>query len=133
VGAPFGGETTGHLFFKENYGADSGLITALVAVQALSDSGRKLSELADEYHRYETVPEMSFPVHDKAAVINRLREAFSDGEQDELDGLTVNYPDYWFNMRISNTEPVVKLNAEAKTREQLDTLLTRIKSAVEEK
>ncbi len=106
IDSPFGGETTGHQFFKENYGADSGMITALVAIQAISDSGRKLSELVDEYHRYQTVPEMSFPVEDKQGVIDRLRAAFTDGKQDELDGLTVNYPDYWFNMRVSNTEPV---------------------------
>ncbi len=132
VGAPFGGETTGHLFFKENYGVDSGMIAALVAMQAISDADRKLSELVDEYHRYETIPEMSFPVYDQQAVLERLRQAFADGEQDELDGLTVNYPDFWFNMRVSNTEPVVKLNAEARTLEQLNNLVARITAVVKE-
>ncbi len=129
--APFGGETTGHMFFKDNFQADAAMITALVAMQAISDTGRKLSDLIDEYHRYVTAPEMSFPVEDKQAAIDKLREAFKDGEQDNLDGLTVNYPDYWFNMRASNTEPVIKLNVEAKTKEQLDELIARIKSVVE--
>jgi phosphomannomutase len=132
TGSPFGGETTGHMFFKDNYQADAAMITALVAMQAISDSGEKLSELVDEYRRYVILPEMSFHVQDKVAAIENLRQAFKDGEQDELDGLTVNYPDSWFNMRISNTEPVIKLNAEAKSQEQLDALVQHIKKVVEE-
>lgn len=130
TGAPFGGETTGHMFFKDNYQADAAMITALVAMQALSDSSKKLSELVDEYRRYVILPEMSFHVEDKIAAIDKLRDAFVDGEQDEIDGLTVNYADSWFNMRISNTEPVIKLNAEAETRERLDALVNQIKEIV---
>lgn len=118
-GAPFGGETTGHLFFKENYYADSGMIAALAAVVALNESGKKLSELVDEYHRYANVPEQNFQVADAAVVMAALREKFADGEQDELDGLTVNYPDWWFNLRVSNTEPVVRLNIEAQDEDTL--------------
>lgn len=132
VHAPFGAETTGHFFFTENYDADSGLITTLVAMQAVSGSGHKLSELVDEYRRYVMPPEMNFEVNDPAAALTRLREAFNDGDQDELDGLTVEYPDYWFNIRASNTEPVMRLNAEAKTREQLDELIAKVKSILEE-
>lgn len=129
--APFGGETTGHLFFKENYYADSGLIAALVAMQAISDSGKKLSELIDEYRRYQMTPETNFEVQDKTGALARLKDVFSDGDQDELDGLTVNYPDCWFNIRISNTEPVIRLNAEAKTKEQLDQLVQKITGIIE--
>lgn len=129
-GAPFGAETTGHMFFGENYDADAALITALVAMQALSETDKKLSELVDEYHRYVMIPEMSFHVPDQKEAINKLKQAFDDGEQDELDGLTVNYPDSWFNMRSSNTEPVIKLNAEAKTKEQLDTLVEKITNVI---
>lgn len=125
-GAPFGGETTGHLFFKENFDADSGLIAALVAMQALSNSGKKLSELVDEYRTYHMIPEKNFEISDKDAAFKKLKEMFTAGEQDNLDGLTVNYPDYWFNMRASNTEPVMRLNAEAKTKEQLDELVAKI-------
>ena len=128
--APFGGETSGHLFFKENYDADSGLIGALVAIQAISDSSKKLSELVDEYHYYVMGPEVNFEVADQKATLEAISEAFEDGEQDELDGLTVNYPDYWFNIRISNTEPVIRLNAEAKTQAQLNDLIKRITNIV---
>jgi phosphomannomutase len=131
TGAPFGAETTGHMFFKENYDADAALITALVAMQALSDSGKKLSELVDEYHRYVLIPEQSFHVTDQVAALDKLRQAFGDGDQDELDGLTVNYPDSWFNMRVSNTEPVIKLNAEAKTQAELDKLVKKVSEIVE--
>jgi phosphomannomutase len=129
-GAPFGGETTGHLFFKENYDVDSGLIGALVAMQALTNSNKKLSELVDEYRRYVMGPEVSFKVEDRAAALLDLRKTFSDGDQDELDGLTVNYPNYWFNIRVSNTEPVMKLNVEATTKEQHDKLIARITQIV---
>jgi len=132
IGAPFGGETTGHLFFKENYDADSGLIAALVLMQALSDSGKRLSELVDEYHLYVMDPEMNFEVADPQTVFVNLREAFKDGRQDELDGLTVNYPTKWFNIRASNTEPVIRLNAEAYTRSELDDFVKKIKGVVEQ-
>lgn len=130
VGAPFGGETTGHFFFTENFDADSGLITALVAMQAVSDSGKRLSELVDEYHLYAMGPEQNFEVADPQTVFMNLREAFKDGQQDELDGLTVNYPDKWFNVRASNTEPVIRLNAEAATKAELDDLVDRVKQVI---
>lgn len=131
IGAPFGGETTGHLFFRENYDADSGLIAALVLMQALSDSGKRLSELVDDYRLYVMDPEQNFEVADPQTVFVNLREAFRDGQQDELDGLTVNYPTKWFNVRASNTEPVIRLNAEARTRGELDALVREIKEAIE--
>ena len=126
LNAPFGGETTGHLFFKENYFADSGLIAALVIMQALSDSGKKLSELVDEYRRYQMIPETNFEVNDKLGAIARLKESFKDGEQDELDGLTVNYPTSWFNIRVSNTESLLRLNVEASSERELDKLVEKI-------
>ncbi len=127
VGAPFGGETTGHMFFKENYDADSGLITALVGMQALTNSGKKLSELVDSYRTYVIVPEINLHTSTpKETVFAQLKELFADGEFDELDGLTVNYPDFWFNLRASNTEPVMRLNAEAKTQAQLDEVVAKV-------
>ncbi|HVI69550.1 MAG TPA: phosphomannomutase/phosphoglucomutase [Magnetospirillaceae bacterium] len=133
LGAPFGGETTGHFFFTENFDADSGMITALVAMQALSDSGKKLSELVDAYHIYAMDREMNFEVDDAKAVLARLSEAFKDGKQDNLDGLTVSYPTKWFNLRVSNTEPVVRLNAEGETQEELTTFTKQIVDVIEAK
>ncbi len=130
VGAPFGGETSGHLFFKENYDADSGLIGALVMIQAIAESGKKLSELIDEYRLYVMPQEINFIVQDSADILKRLKQEFADGEQDELDGLTVNYPDYWFNIRVSNTEPVMRLNLEGKTQAQVDNLISHISKII---
>ncbi len=131
LNAPFGGETTGHLFFAENYDADSGMIAALVAMQALAESGKKLSELVDEYHRYELPHEMNFIVKDTAAVYNRLKTLFKDAKQDELDGLTVELDDGWFNLRASNTEPVMRLNIEAVNRQTLEQLLSAVQDTIE--
>jgi len=132
IGAPFGGETTGHFFFKENYAADAGMITALVAIQAISDSDKKLSELADEYRRYQMSPEISFETDQPQETLGRVAKAFKDGEQDWVDGITVNYPDSWFNLRASNTEPLVKLNAEANTNKRLDELVAKISAVIKE-
>lgn len=125
-GAPFGGETTGHLFFADNYDADSGLIGALVAIQAIADSGQKLSELIDEYRTYEMITETNFTVKDPETALKKLSKAFAKDEQDRLDGLTVNSDEFWFNLRVSNTEPVVRLNAEATTKQQLDEIVGRV-------
>jgi phosphomannomutase len=132
VGAQFGGETTGHLFFADNFDADSGLIAALMAVQALAESGKKLSELVDEYHRYVMPEEMNFEVNDKEQVFKELKHIFASGQQDELDGLTVNLEDGWFNLRASNTEPVMRLNIEAYTEVRLNEYLDQIKAVLKD-
>lgn len=127
IGAAFGGETTGHLFFKENYEADSGLITALVGMEALSRSGKKLSELVNECRRYAMMPEMNIEVdEDKSLVFERLKAAFPGQKFDELDGLTIWLNNGWFNLRASNTEPIMRLNAEAHTQAELDELTTTL-------
>ncbi len=132
VGGAFGGETTGHFFYTENYEADSGMIVALTAMQALTNSGKKLSELVDEYRRYAMIPERNFKTDKpKGAVFEALKTQFPDGEFDLLDGLTVNYPDFWFNLRASNTEPVMRLNAEAKDDKQLQEIVQQITKIIE--
>ncbi|HEY6736794.1 MAG TPA: phosphomannomutase/phosphoglucomutase [Candidatus Saccharimonadia bacterium] len=113
--AVLGIEASGHYYFRDDYYSDSGIIAVMSIVSILAQSGKKLSELVREYTQgYATAEEENFEVADAAAVRERLREAFADGQQDMLDGLTVDYPDWWFNLRASNTEPVVRLNIEAK-------------------
>jgi phosphomannomutase len=125
--APFGGEFSGHYYFRDNWYADSGLIGALVAIQVLNDLGKKLSEVVDEYDkRYARSPEVNFEVQDKDSKIAEIKKLYADGKQDTLDGVTVNYPDWWFNVRASNTEPLLRLNAEATTREKLDTEFAKL-------
>jgi phosphomannomutase len=77
------------------------------------------------------IPETNFEVKDAQATLDKLRLAFKDGEQDELDGLSVNYPSSWFNIRVSNTEPVIRLNAEAKTRAELDELVSKLSGLIQ--
>ncbi len=130
--AVFAGEHSGHYYFNFNFNADSGLIAAVTIIQILAESGKKLSELADELRtRYLSIPETNFTISDPQTVFIKARDEFADGEIDELDGLTVNYPTKWINIRPSNTEPLVRLNAEAKTQQELDDLLVRAKSIIE--
>ncbi|HJP96915.1 MAG TPA: hypothetical protein VJ843_06130 [Candidatus Saccharimonadales bacterium] len=129
--APFGGEASGHFYFRDNWYADSGLIAAVIGLYVAGLSGKKLSELRQQYTRYAAIPETNFTVEDKAAVIQRVTNAFADGQQDTLDGLTINFDDgSWFNIRASNTEPLLRLNAEAHDQTTLDALVAKVKTAM---
>jgi phosphomannomutase len=118
TGAIFGGEHSGHYYFRENYRADSGLIAAVIALGELS-SGEPLSELLAPFKRYFDSGEINSKVADQAAKIEEVARAFADGKQDRLDGLTVEFEDWWCNVRASNTEPLLRLNVEARTPELL--------------
>jgi phosphomannomutase len=119
TGAVFGGEHSGHYYFRENYRADSGLIAAVVVLEQLSMSG-PLSDLLAPLRRYFDSGEINSHVDDQAAAIEHISSAYSSGRQDRLDGLTVEFDDWWFNVRPSNTEPLLRLNVEARTPELLD-------------
>jgi phosphomannomutase len=120
TGAVFGGEHSGHYYFRDNYRADSGLIAGVIVLQELSRSGRPLSELLQPFRRYHDSGEINSEVTDQQGTIDQLARRYSDGRQDRLDGLTVEYDDWWFNVRPSNTEPLLRLNAEARTPELLE-------------
>ncbi len=115
--AVFGGEASGHFYFRENFYSESGFLTALVLMQYMSEQGKPLSLLASGIDRYAYQPETNRRVDDRAAVIARIKEQYRDGRQDETDGLVVEYDDWWFLLRQSNTEPLVRLVVEAKTKE----------------
>ena len=117
TGAIFGGEHSGHYYFRDNFRADSGMIAALLVLEALSESGQPLSEMVQSYHRYTASGEINSEVADQAATIEKLAAHFSSGSQDRVDGLTVQFDDWWFNCRASNTEPLLRLNLEARTEE----------------
>ncbi len=120
TGAVFGGEHSGHYYFRENYRADSGLIAGVVALGELSASGGSLSELLAPYRKYWDSGEINSTVTDQAGKIEELAALHADGTLDRLDGLTIEYADWWCNVRPSNTEPLLRLNVEARTRELLD-------------
>lgn len=128
--AVFAGEHSGHYYFKDNFMADSGLIAAVVALAVLSKSGKKLSELADQYRTYQQINETNFEVTDKEATMKRIADAFPETEPDWLDGLTLRFKNSWVNIRPSNTEPLLRLNAEAKDKAELDTLVAKVTELV---
>jgi phosphomannomutase len=119
TGAVFGGEHSGHYYFRENYRADSGLIAGLLVLERMSKAGRPLSELLEPFRRYFASGEINSVVSDQTGTIERVAERLADGRQDRLDGLTVEYEDWWCNVRPSNTEPLLRLNVEARTEELL--------------
>ena len=119
TGAIFGGEHSGHYYFRENYRADSGLIAAVVAMGELSSSGGTLSELLLPFRKYFDSGEINSRVRDQHGAIEEIAAELSDGRQDRLDGLTVEFDDWWCNVRASNTEPLLRLNVEARTAELL--------------
>jgi phosphomannomutase len=118
-GEIFGGEHSGHYYFRENYRADSGLIAAVVVMAQLSQANVPLSELLAPFRRYAASGEINTKVKDPHAMIERVAGALNEGKQDRLDGLTVEFEDWWCNVRPSNTEPLLRLNVEAKTDELL--------------
>ena len=120
TGAAFGGEHSGHYYFRRNYRADSGLIAALVVLEQMSTAGVPLSELLVPLDRYAASGEINTRVADAGAVIERVAEHYGDHQQDRLDGLTVDCGEWWFNLRPSNTEPLLRLNLEAPDPDAVD-------------
>jgi phosphomannomutase len=121
TGAIFGGEHSGHYYFRDNFRADSGMIAALLAIEAASRSRSSLSDLLQPFRRYHASGEINSEVSDQAGTLEKLADTYADGKQDRIDGLTVEYTDWWFNCRPSNTEPLLRLNLEARTEELMTT------------
>jgi phosphomannomutase len=119
TGAVFGGEHSGHYYFRDNYRADSGLIAAVIVLERLSRAAEPLSAVIAPFKRYHDSGEINTRVDDQIAKVEELASVFADGRQDRTDGLTVEFEDWWFNVRPSNTEPLLRLNVEAKTDELL--------------
>lgn len=114
TGAVFGGEHSGHFYFTDFWRADSGMLAALFALAELSGSQKNLSELLAPYNRYILSGEINTRVSDTQAALQLIRDSFTqDYEIDELDGVTVTADEWWFNVRPSNTEPLLRLNVEA--------------------
>jgi phosphomannomutase len=111
----FCGEHSGHYYFKENFYADSAIIAALLVAELMSVSGKKLSDIYDEYNKYPASQEINFEVKDKMEIMKAIESEFKESANsiDWLDGVTVWFDAYWFNVRPSNTEPLLRLNVEA--------------------
>jgi phosphomannomutase len=120
TGAVFGGEHSAHYYFADNFRADSGLIATAVLLDELGKSGRPLSALRTPFERYSSSGEINTQVGDTAAVIEHIAAHFAPCPQDRLDGLSVDCGQWWFNLRPSNTEPLLRLNLEATSRAECD-------------
>ena len=113
-GSLFGGEVSGHYYFRDFYCADSGSIPALLILELLSIEGAKLSELLEPYRsRYFISGEINSEVADQDAKMAEIAERYSDARQGTLDGISIDYEDWHFNVRPSNTEPLLRLNLES--------------------
>jgi len=113
AGGLFGGELSGHFYFRENYYSDSGIIALVEVLNILAADPRPFSEVVRELRKYPSTGEINFEVEDKDAVIADLAKRYAHGKIDYLDGITVRLPGWWFNVRKSNTEPLLRLNLEA--------------------
>jgi phosphomannomutase len=133
TGAIFGGEHSAHYYFRDFWGADSGMLAALHVLAALGEQDRPLSDLMSDYQRYETSGEINFTVGDAHACIDTVLKSF--GTQimsiDHLDGVTVDLGEgTWFNIRMSNTEPLLRLNVEARTKETVEEVVGKITAQI---
>ncbi len=129
--AVFGGEHSGPYYFRANYRADSGMLAMLVLMRILSESAQPLSELRKEVEPYHGSGEINFEVADIAAALERVELAFADFDIDRIDGMTVDLGSSWFNLRPSNTEPVVRLNVETPRPEETKNLVDRLSRLLE--
>ncbi len=132
TGAVFGGEHSGHYYFRANHRADSGLIASMVVLEQLSVSGQPLSALLAPLDRYADSGEINSVVGDQHETIERLAARYPDATQDRLDGLTVDLGDWWFNVRPSNTEPLLRLNLEAATRAECEAHTAEVLAVIQE-
>jgi phosphomannomutase len=118
--AIMGGELSGHYYFRDNFFADSAAIAFLKMLGIVSAAGKPVSKIVEPLRRYFTTGEVNFRVEDKEGKIREIASAFSDGKISWLDGITVEYPEWWFNVRQSNTEPLLRLVLEGNTKELRD-------------
>ncbi len=130
TGAAFGGEHSAHYYFRENWRADSGLIATVMILEQLARFDGTLSQLLAPLQRYSNSGEINTRVSDAAAVIEAVAAHYDDAESDRLDGLTVDHGDWWFNLRASNTEPLLRLNLEAASDEEVARRVAEVQSVM---
>lgn len=117
--ALFAGELSGHYYFQANKNGEVSSLAAFTLLNLMAETNKKISELVHDLRRYHHSGEINSDVSDKDAIIAKLKEAYSNGTISELDGVKIDFPDWWLNVRPSNTEPVLRLNLEAKTQEMM--------------
>ena len=134
VNAVYGGEMSAHHYFRENAYSDSGMIPFLLILQLMSEENKTLSQLVDEMvHAYPCSGEINSEIGDPAGKLKEVETKYTDGKVDHTDGLSVEYDNWRFNLRMSNTEPIIRLNVESRgnidlMKEKTDELLKLIRS-----
>jgi phosphomannomutase len=134
--AVFGGEHSGHFYFRDFWRADSGMLAALHAIAALGETDSTLSELLKTFNRYHSSGEINSTVKDAASAMKKIEEIYGSGdgvEIDHLDGLTISHADWWFNLRASNTEPLLRLNVEASAKSRMDSMRDDVLNTIRSK
>jgi len=126
----YGGELAGHYYFKDNFYTDSGVVALLTVLSALSKDGRKFSEIINDIKHYNFSGEINFKVEDKKEKMEEIKEKYSDGKLIEIDGIRIEYDNYWFNVRPSNTEPYLRLVVEADTEELMNRKIEELTSII---
>jgi len=134
--AVFGGEHSGHFYFRDFWRADSGMLAALHAIAALGETDLSLSELLKAFNRYHSSGEINSTVKDAASAMKKIEEIYGSGdgvEIDHLDGLTVSHANWWFNLRASNTEPLLRLNVEASAKTRMESMRDDVLNTIRSK
>jgi phosphomannomutase len=117
----FGGETSGHFYFKDFYYCDNGMIPFLLMLQKLCETGQQMSDLINPLRQqYPISGEINFKIKDTTAKLKEIEDHYKDGKRERIDGVSVSYADWRFNVRAANTEPLLRLNIEAKTKELVE-------------
>lgn len=130
-GVIFGGEVAGHFFFRETFNRESSILAMVKILVLMSKENKELSELIGPFKKYFISSEINFTVKDMDKKTKEIEKKYQDGKIDHLDGLTVEYPDWWFNLRPSGSEPLLRLNLEANTKKLFDEKLNELKSAIQ--
>ena len=130
TGAEFAGEHSGHYYFKRNFRADSGIIAALIVLEYMSMKGVKLSELREIYAVYSSTGEVNYRVRNQEELLKVVEQQFRNEKTDYLDGLTIKSENWWFNLRPSNTEPLIRLNLEAENKSKCDEMLNVVENII---
>lgn len=128
--ADIGGELSGHFFFKEMKYAESSALVMLKIMEILHDSASPMSELIKPFQKYFHSGEINIEIQnreDGLKIVDQLKNKYNDGKVDETDGITIEYPSWWFNLRLSNTEPIIRLVVEANTKELMDQKINEVK------
>lgn len=131
-GVKFGSELSLHLYYESMYGVESTDLSLLYFFRLISRTGKKLSELTAQLHKYFHSGEINFHTDKKEEILAKLRERYNDGKVVEMDGFYVEYPTWWFNVRVSNTESVLRLNLEANTKDEMEQRLAEVKKIIVE-